>query len=167
MRTTMSSSNGRENEEGISNVYMENILLSRCKYFRGVYSCDNIPDSFLRVKKFSIICNLSKRGDPGTHFVCIIVQPEYVLYIDTFAMSCYEPNILHFLRRLNKLVLYSVSRLQHYSSKFCGFYCMLFVLFYEQTEKRRRENRFKFCSRNLLKNDKLCTEYICRLLSKD
>jgi hypothetical protein len=167
MGSTMSSSSGREEEEdGLTNVYIEKVLLPRCKYFRGVYSCNSIPEDIVHSQNFCIICNLSKLGEPGTHFVCIIVRPEYALYIDSFGMTCHEPNISHFLSRLNKPVFYNNRRVQDFSSRLCGGFCMLFVLFFERSETWRAKNKLKFNFHNLLQNDKTCMEYISCLLKE-
>ena len=144
--------------EGLTNIYLENFLFPQSAYFQGVYSANNIANKFFGVPRFSIICNLSNYGERGTHFITIIAFPEFVLYIDSLGLPCFNSSISHFLIRLQRAVYYSNRAIQHWDSSFCGFFCILNVLIYES------ELSVKFSSLPE-QNDKICIRNIIRVLS--
>lgn len=146
---------------GISNHYIESILKPVCDNFRGVYSANTIPVRLLRCQSFSIVCNFSKVGERGTHFVTIIAARDRVLYIDSLGLPCVAQEINTFLRRLKKPVFLNSQQVQDFSSSFCGFYCILFVLYYD---KKTPTFSLMFDTQNLLQNDSTCVKYIQQLL---
>ena len=80
---------------GITNIAIDQIL-SSCGTFYGTFSADSIPRELATRTRFSIICNLSKINEVGTHFVTIIVYEKCVLYIDSFGLPCFNSNIKEF-----------------------------------------------------------------------
>lgn len=146
--------------EGVSNHYIDSVLRPTCVNYCGVYSANNIPLTLKKKNVFSIVCNLSNEGQAGSHFVTILSFPDYVLYIDSLGLPCITKPILNFLSRLNKKVFYNRMQIQSAKSKFCGFYCILFVLHYD-THSRIKLN---FTQKNLLLNDKRCINYITKML---
>jgi hypothetical protein len=147
---------------GISNHYISSVLLPFCSEFRGVFSCNTIPAQLLQLERFSIVCNLSKAGEAGSHFVAIIVNPERALYLDSFGLPCVVLEISNFLRRLKKPVFYSTQQVQHFKSKLCGFYCILFVLHFNDPSS----SPLLFETEDLFANDAACVKKICKLLNK-
>ena len=59
-------------DKGLTNVYIETFLHKYCKKFFGCFSSNNLPTNMTDIDSFSIICNLSKRNEEGTHFITII-----------------------------------------------------------------------------------------------
>jgi len=149
-------------ETGISNFYVTSILKPTCETFHGVFSADTIPTQLLQRDIFSIVCNLSKVDEPGSHFVTIISQPHKIFYIDSLGLPCVTPAIDKFLRKLRKPVFFNRRQIQHVSSKFCGFYCILFVLYFD----RKETSPLRFESTNLLLNDRVCVKKIQEILNK-
>ena len=147
---------------GISNLFIDSVLQPTCKYYHGIFSANTLPDRLIELDRFSVVCNLSKYSEVGSHFVCIISLPHLVLYIDSFGMPSIISEITKFLSRLNKPVSYNTIQLQHLKSSFCGFYCILFVLFYDKPPILQPV--LKFDDSNLLINDELCIVYIKNLL---
>ena len=147
--------------EGISNNYIESILKPTCVDFHGVFSANTIPIQLLQCQTFSFVCNFSRAAEPGSHFVTIISLHDRVLYLDSLALPCLVREITTFLRRLGKPVFSNSQRVQDLTSKFCGFYCILFVLYFNSKEPRFQ---LLFETRALLVNDSTCIEYIQRLL---
>lgn len=151
-------------EAGLTNVYIDSILFKYCpQFYRGTFSCDTIPSKLSHVSTYGIIVNHSKESAQGSHFVSIISFPTYVLYLDSYALPCMNTDICSFLVGLNKSVFYNTTRLQDVSSNHCGFYAMYFVLYFSH----KNNVKAKFRSDDLLKNDDLCTQYICELIKKD
>jgi hypothetical protein len=147
--------------EGVSNHYIESILHPICKKFLGVFSADTIPEKLLEQDTFSIVCNLSKAGETGSHFVSIIALRNRVLYIDSLGLPCIVPEICVFLAKLRKPLYINSKQVQATDSKYCGFYCILFVLYFDKDVPMIK---LQFDDANLLTNDNLCIEYIKQLL---
>jgi hypothetical protein len=151
---------------GLTNSYVESVLLAKTKYFRGVFSADSIPSSLYRSRNifFSIICNLDKQNEKGSHFISIICFPTHVLYIDSFGLPCYTKDILYFMTALDRPVLYNKTQVQSFDSDFCGFYCMLFVLYFEKVMTCVHQTKIVF-STDLLSNDITCINEIKKRLT--
>jgi hypothetical protein len=136
----------------LNNVEINEALKSICPSFRGVFSADNIPN---QIDSGSIICNLSRADEVGSHFVTIIIKPKYVRYIDTFGIPCQIDGINRFLYQLNRLVLYNSTQIQSLKSSFCGYFTMLFCL----QNDHNCGNGITF-SDNLTDNDQICIQYL-------
>ena len=88
---------------GLTNYEIEAYLYPRTLDFRGVYSADSIPPALKGGRaNFSIICNLSRIGQAGSHLVSIISRAAYVLYIDSFGLPCSTDTINDFFSRAKK-----------------------------------------------------------------
>lgn len=148
---------------GISNYEIEEFLSKRTSHFKGVFSSNNIPCALVEKNHFSIICNHAKKGNPGTHFVVVIVFPSQVIYIDSFGKPCKIKGILNFLFSLSRPVYYNSTKIQASSSSFCGFYCMMYVLYFSKIFDKEKVCKIKFDPVNLKRNDKICINEIKKL----
>lgn len=98
-------------------------LMSDVKLFKGVYPKDKLK----LVKKFkngSMIVNLDDSTGSGTHWVCVNIDSTkpYVEYHDSFGL--YPPNeIVAFLNKYKKPIIYQEDQLQNDKSVLCGYYC--------------------------------------------
>lgn len=148
---------------GITNLYIESILKPTCADFLGVFSANTIPAALLQHSNFSIVCNLSGVEETGSHFISIINLDDCVLYLDSLGLACTVFEIGNFLRKLKKPVFYNSQQVQDVSSNFCGFYCMLFILYVNHpcTPVSFYDNQNK-----LLLNDVICVKKICEILNK-
>ena len=64
--------------------------MSRFKIdFKGVFASDEIP--FFPGSNFSLICNLSRKNDKGSHFIAIYVLSKTMIYFD----SIREKNVVY------------------------------------------------------------------------
>ena len=156
-------------KEGLSNIYIASVL-NRCKlkHYRGIFSCNNIPTKICRLQKFSIICNLDREGERGSHFIAIVGHPEEIEYIDPLGLPCFNKDLANFMRKCLQTVKKRVIKtntvpFQHPLSSFCGFYTMLTVLFYDDNAPKKIA--IKFSKDDLWKNDTLCIDYICQLIN--
>ena len=146
--------------EGITNKYIESVLNPVCNNFIGVFSSDTLPTN-LKKEHFSLVCNLSKAEAIGSHFITIIGQSGKVLYLDSFGLPCIVKEIQRFLKMLNQPILQNAKQIQDIESKMCGFYCILFCMYYD---KLKFNFQLAFDDSKLLINDKLCVKYIKQLL---
>lgn len=146
---------------GITNLDIDN-LLENCNTFYGTFSCDAIPLTLITKMRFSIICNLSKKSELGTHFVTIIVFKTYALYIDSLGLSCTNSDISNFLISLNRSIFFNSVQFQNVNSIFCGFYAMLYVLYFDSNKNSQIMGKIRF-THDLVKNDIICVKYLNKL----
>ena len=88
------------NQNGISNIYIDQLMNKISWSFRGTFSANNIPkfkDNF-----FSLIVNLSNEGETGTHFIAIFITENKILYFDSLGSPQINPNIKKLFRNLQK-----------------------------------------------------------------
>ena len=141
-------------EFGLTNRYLEELLFPRTKYFKGVFSCDNIPIYPIR-KPFTIIVNLSHENEMGSHFISIFIARKKVIYFDSLGLPCINPHIKNYLRYYSSRngrvkTVQNEMQFQCLNSFFCGYYCALFVLLMERgmTFKRFLNLFSKHCNEN-------------------
>lgn len=153
----------------LSNFEIEDFLFPLSSTFCGVFSSDNIPTDFLcQQQKFSIICNLSREKEPGSHFVTILSpNRQQIYYIDSYGVP--PPafgGIPLFLKQVHReKIVYSTSCIQHYLSTFCGFFATFFVLNFEYklpfpTDSFHTVNSDQCHEKLLLTNDDICKKLI-------
>lgn len=137
----------------LTNNEIEEILRGKMTSFLGVFSCDTIPSEVNSFQQFSLISNLSKINEVGSHFITIIKNEDNVYFLDPLGLKCSNKNILQ--KFCNYDIWYNVRQIQDFSSDFCAHFCMLFCLDFDH----RSKSRF-FHTKNLYKNDKLCLSYL-------
>ena len=115
----------RMEENGISNVYIDKLMKKISRSFRGTFSIDNIP--VFDDDVFSIIINLSKHHEKGTHFIAIYCLKNKILYFDSFGMPI-ELSLRNYLKNHKKQIISSMFSLQNIFSNHCGFFCISFIV---------------------------------------
>ena len=120
--------------EGISNVYIDTILKGlNVKNFLGTFSSDTLPKQAVSMENFSLVTNLSRKTEKGTHFVAIIKRNHTLLYLDSLALSInLHQDILNFVTSIRNVETISTLKnaCQNFNSVHCGFFCILFVLLF-------------------------------------
>lgn len=150
---------------GITNIFIESVLSTRSKYFKGVFSANSIDPLLKNQNCFSIICNLDNLGNKGTHFISIICFPRFVIYIDPLGFPCTVETINIFLKTLNKPIYFNLTQIQSINSKFCGFFGILFVLHFDLIFDGKKYKNIVFNTTNLIENDNICITEIKRILN--
>lgn len=154
---------------GISNVYIDSILNDRLHVpgFLGVFSSDTLPIEHARSNKnFSLVCNLSRESENGSHFISIVRRDGCVMYLDSLAVNATLNNdIQRFLMQCQSTVhlLKLTKPIQHRGSVFCGFYAMFFVMYFSLDCSTMVQ--CKPFGRNLVENDEICVDNIKRLIN--
>ena len=70
--------------------------------FQGTYSIDNIPT--IKNNDFSIIINLSKQNEKGSHFVAIFNKQNKIIYFDSFGNQNIHRTLQKYIKNMkNKL----------------------------------------------------------------
>ncbi len=130
-----------------------------CNYYEGMFTAINPPfDYFAQQDKFTVIVNI------GSHFITIYADKNFILYIDPLGISVntYDKRLIRFLKKCKRKIFYNTKKIQNFSSMFCGLYAILFCKFFD--EERSNDYKLKFYPNGDIKNDKLCVEYLNKLV---
>ena len=112
---------------------MEWIKKLGIKYFRGIYSRDNLPS---KIGKECGIINLDTKLGPGTHWVCYRnISNSYYEYFDPFGLLMPHEVLYYFHTGSVKLIIYSMDEIQNRDSVLCGYWCLYYLL-----ERQRGSN---------------------------
>lgn len=144
----------------LDNIFIENVMRS-INGFSGVYSSNNAP---LLSNCESMIINFDNVKEPGSHFVALYLDCNNICYyFDSLNFLIIPKNIENVLKKYTKV--YDVSRnIQSYSSSYCGFFCMLFIVTMINGNWNNVVNKFNRYQR--IKNDELCIKLLCKNLKK-
>ena len=145
------------NSQGVSNLYLDNFMKKISKSFRGIFSCDNIP--IFKETNISVISNLSRERDMGSHFVAFFIGDDKIIYFDPFGIESYNNSIEEYLKKYKKEIIYSEQRIQDYNSSHCGYFCVIFILCLENNVSLKKFLEL-FNKNDLLINDYVCIELI-------
>ena len=88
--------------------------------FNGTFSIDNIP--VFDDDVFSIIINLSKQNEIGTHFIAVYVLENKIIYFDSFGNQLNNSSLKRYLKKYKKSIIFSNIQLQNLLSRHCGFF---------------------------------------------
>jgi hypothetical protein len=150
---------------GISNNYIDSFLRYVTNNYIGVFSANNLPKNLHKTETFSLICNHDKVGEAGSHFITIVHCGTCIMYIDSLGQPCPIDDIRNFLWSFQLPVFYNSRQLQPTNSSFCGFYCILYVLYFDKLfNSIVPPSRLIFNVKKLSSNDMLCIRQIKRLL---
>ena len=144
----------------VTNLYIDSILYKYCANYLGCFSSNNLP--LKKVKKSSLVCNLSKNTEEGTHFVAIIIDDEKIFYIDSFGIPPYISGIISFIKNQHKKLYYLHNQIQPKKSVFCAFYAIMFVL----SSENKDIPLLKFDLKKIYLNDEICIHNICEIIKK-
>lgn len=103
---------------------IERILATNSTMFRGVYSCDTLPET--RVRGL-IVCNTDPQDKPGEHWIAMCFDGDRGEYFDSFGRrpaKVFED----YLNRHCKHWIFNDRQLQSACSRFCGHYCVYYCL---------------------------------------
>lgn len=102
-------------------------ILKNEKCFAGVFPKDRIK--ITKRNNFGIIINTDVSTGRGKHWVSFFVKNGKGLYFDSFGLPPYDNDIKKFIFKIcKKNYIYNKKRLQSLSSKTCGVYSMLFLI---------------------------------------
>jgi len=138
--------------------------------FEGVFPMDKIPISLLHKTNWACILNLSAKsqldaGQPG-HFVTLICMRNYVLYLDPIGLYFIPSELLSYLEKMKLPIFANISSIQSNDSKFCGLYCLFFLLYILGGKNRNEVPQVNFSPGDFdRKNDLRCVDYIKQYLN--
>ena len=147
----------RMEENGISNVYIDKLMEKISISFNGTFSIDNIP--VFNDDVFSIIINLSKQNEIGTHFIAVYVLENKIIYFDSFGNQLNNSSLKRYLKKDKKPIVFSKIQIQNLLSSHCGFFCIAFILCIENGITLDDFLK-KFYRKKLHLNDYICVKII-------
>lgn len=108
----------------LTNLDIEQLVKGN-QHFLGCFSRDTIPKLEYK-KRWSMIVNLNKSTQPGSHWVALYNNPnhKHQYYFDSFGAP---PPIEIERLKLFKPIAYNVSQIQDLNSSACGYYCIAFI----------------------------------------
>lgn len=154
--------------DGLTNVEIMTFLSGRkgMKNFNGVFASDNIPNALLSLSSFSIICNLSRLNEEGTHFITIVYKRGVVLYLDSLNLQfTINDDIVKFVTSLNPISTFQIGRgIQNVSRDTCGLYCIYFCMLFESVTNNNAVLLTKFSSKqSSMMNADICYKNILKM----
>ena len=153
-----------------SNYFLQKIgNRKQLKGFMGVFSCDKIPDPNNKITNqlgFStLISNLSKYGEPGSHFVTIVIRRNKIIYFDPLGGKCSNHYIMRYMKKFQNEITYVSKSIQDDLSFHCGLYALgLCFALDSGCTLLQYLSKFHFDSQYLYLNDNIVTDYICKSL---
>ena len=100
--------------------YLENV-----PRFLGCFPSDKIP--VIDTYPSTIIINTAKSDHPGDHWVALHLRENVCYYFDSFGIPLIEDDIIKFLKKYYKKVIYNKMCIQDVTSIACGLFCIAFI----------------------------------------
>ena len=152
--------------DGITNIFIDSILFSLCSIFKGTFPCDLLPIISSK-ERYCIIVNLSTSDKPGSHFISLYLIPRanICVYFDSLGLPCFDKNIINHILFLKYKMIDPGIQIQDVTSKFCGFYCISFVLSMQMCIPFSQFIS-NFETNMLLENDSIVEKYIIKQIKK-
>ena len=112
---------------GVSSTYLAELAQDCLKKQPEIVSCDIfLNESELAVNKGFII-NSQISDLPGSHFLCVLIKEEEIIYFDSLAFPILNAYIKTKLETVNKPIKHCIEAIQGANSVFCGLYCLSFL----------------------------------------
>jgi hypothetical protein len=120
------------------------------KTFLGVFARDEIP-KFINYPA-CFVMNTENRNKPGQHWLALHYDKKGRCYFfDSYGNQPKHHNLQNYIEKTSKSWTYNKRRLQGFS-EYCGFYCLLFLLFKTRDQPQQYFKKFTL---DYIKNDKL------------
>ena len=127
------------------------------KCFVNVLARDQLP---LKIKyPSSFVINTDKSSKPGEHWLAIYYDKNGTCeFFDPLGFSPKYYNLDEFFKSTSKEYFYNSQQLQGLFSKYCGYYCTLFIM----VKSRNHNLKFflKLFSKNTKTNDLIIKELL-------
>lgn len=142
-----------------------NKTLENVSTFLGTFACDKLTLLPKTDSLVSIIVNLDKAEDPGSHWTALSIKrkghDQNCYFYDPLGSPCTNNYILQIVKRYNPLQ-YNKQQIQAITSRYCGIYCVAFVLFMDKGGESIESFNKMFCKTDYLLsyNDKIVVQYV-------
>lgn len=136
----------------------------------GVVASDELR-RFNICQNFSVISNLSRRSEEGTHFVAFILREKTLLYLDPLNIYVeLNKDINDFLswhQQRGVQVCKLSHAIQSLYSNYCGFFSLFFCLLFNKSLENSRAKYSKFQKNELIKNDCIVLHNIATAINEN
>jgi len=147
---------------GLTNNQLEklakNILGSS---FLGVYPSDSMPN-VKNLNNTSIIFNLSKHTEAGTHYVAVLFNDNKILYFDSYGKPLTNYYIKKHLKKFKLPILFHSRSIQHKDSIFCSLYALGYLKSTQLKKKPPSTFYSMFKHPPVKENDKIVTKFLLK-----
>ena len=110
----------------MENTVIDKVLRKNCAIYRGIYSCDLLPDTVVRPSV--IVANTNPASRPGQHWICMFFDEDgHGEFFDSFGLL---PKHV-FQRYMDKHCIvwtFSKKQIQSLVSRFCGHYYIWYCI---------------------------------------
>jgi len=106
------------------------MLRRRCRgTFLGVYARDRLPERLPNTRPLVIVCNTESHDHPGRHWIVLYLGSNSVgEYFDSLNQPPIQ-TFANYLKKMSSSWTTNSRQLQSAVSRFCGQYCIFYVLF--------------------------------------
>ena len=135
-----------------TNGYIDKTGKRVLKKFLGCFPADLPPKT--NKSNFSLIFNLSKHNEEGSHYIAIHSTTKKIIYFDSFGQPIKNKLIKSFVRKhlKRKKFLFNKVKIQDDQSSFCGIFCLSFLACQEKNISLQEYHNL-FNSSSLKEND--------------
>ena len=145
---------------GLTNKELENLAKKLLgKQFLGFYTSDSRP-KIKNLQNNSLIFNLSKHNEPGTHYVSVLFANKKIFYFDSFGKRLTNKHILAFLKLYNFPIFYHTKKIQANDSNFCSFFSLGFLYAIQKKSLKPFQFFKMFPTVPSKNNDKIVTTFL-------
>ena len=95
--------------------------------FKGTFSIDKIPT--YKDEKLSIIVNLSKENEEGTHFIGITSSKDTIIYFDSYGIEYINLTIEKYLKKYRKNTSFECSITTCIKFALWLLLCIVYIMF--------------------------------------
>ena len=127
-----------------------------------ILPCDIFYSKSYLSENSSYILNLQKSDLPGSHWVSVLVTGKFILYFDSLGLPVTNDYILRRLKICKLPIYQSVLSIQGIFSKFCGFYCLAFLIKCHDGQKSFQDFLSLFKEGASVINDHICLDVIIK-----
>ena len=124
---------------GVSSTYLAKLAKHCLKEQPEIIPCDVfLNQSELAVNKCFII-NSQISDLPGSHFPCVLIKEDEIIYFDSLAFPILNDYIKTKLKTTNKPIRLCDEPIQGANSVFCGLYCLSFLIVCQRKKRPFQE----------------------------
>jgi hypothetical protein len=148
----------------ISNIFINNLLHEK-SFFKGVYSANE--EKPMLSDNECIILNLSDKNEKGTHFISVCKKRNKIILFDPIKIFEVIPqSIINYIKKHNAKIVTNNQAIQDYSSDYCGYFCIAFVLLCNSLNILEFTDLFYTDKNLLVLNDVIVLKIIYKIMNK-
>ena len=152
---------------GVTSDYLAELARNCLEKQPEVLPCDIFKSESVLAPNKGFIINSQMSNLPGSHFLCVLIKEEEIIYFDSLAFPILNAYIITKLKTENtnprKPIRYCDQAIQGANSVFCGLYCLSFLIVCQRRRKTFKEflNMFSYEAPGCyISNEKVCASII-------